>query len=220
MVKQERALRTRAAVITAASVEFDRAGYDGTTLARISKVAGISIGALTFHFPTKQELADAVQLEGRTVTLAALEGRAAETRPVLCQVVDLTLELARLMEEEPSVRSAIRLGRERPGTDSWSQAWLPMVRELLDQAYVAGQLRESAPPADVVTLVEHLTNGAEAYIRSRIGAEAEFGSTVARLRRVWELALAGVSADRPAPQVLRHTGDRLTVLGEPEPERM
>ncbi|MFI5642220.1 TetR family transcriptional regulator [Streptomyces goshikiensis] len=188
-------MRTRIALIRAAASEFDTAGYDGTSLSRISGAAGMSIGAVTFHFPSKTELADAVQEEGRAVTAAALSGRSAENLPALRMVVDLTLELARLMDEEPAVRAAIRLSRERPGTASWSDIWLPTVRELLDRAYETGQLRENALPADVTTLVEYLTSGAEAYMRSRIGTEAEFESAVAQLKRVWHLALAGVSAD-------------------------
>ncbi|WP_079248690.1 TetR/AcrR family transcriptional regulator [Streptomyces sp. MJM1172] len=188
-------MRTRIALIRAAASEFDTAGYDGTSLSRISGAAGMSIGAVTFHFPSKTELADAVQEEGRAVTEAALSSRSAENLPALRMVVDLTLELARLMDEEPAVRAAIRLSRERPGTGSWSDVWLPAVRELLDRAYETGQLRENALPADVTTLVEYLTSGAEAYMRSRIGTEAEFESAVAQLKRVWHLALAGVSAD-------------------------
>ncbi|MFD6185707.1 TetR family transcriptional regulator [Streptomyces goshikiensis] len=188
-------MRTRNALIRAAASEFDTAGYDGTSLSRISGAAGMSIGAVTFHFPSKTELADAVQEEGRAVTEEALNSRSAENLPALRMVVDLTLELARLMDEEPAVRAAIRLSRERPGTGSWSDVWLPTVRELLDRAYETGQLRENALPADVTTLVEYLTSGAEAYMRSRIGTEAEFESAVAQLKRVWHLALAGVSAD-------------------------
>ncbi|MGW1776696.1 TetR family transcriptional regulator [Streptomyces sp. NPDC002104] len=195
-------MRTRNALIRAAAVEFDNAGYDGTSLARISTAAGMSIGAVTFHFPSKRELADAVQEEGRTVTQAALTGVVSESLPALRMVVDLTLELARLMEQEPAVRSAIRLSRERPGTASWSDTWLPTVQELLDQAYKSGQLRESALPADVTTLVEHLTSGAEAYLRSRIGTEVEFESAVAQLKRVWHLALAGVSAENSGQDLL------------------
>ncbi|WP_081237687.1 TetR/AcrR family transcriptional regulator [Streptomyces viridosporus] len=200
MVKQERALRTRAAVVTAASAEFARAGYDGTSLSRISRLAGMSVGALTFHFRTKQELADAVQAEGRSLTLAALDALPLEDRPALCRVVDLTLELARLMEEEPPVRAAVRLGRERPGPVSWSHAWLPIVHRLLDEAYAAGQLRESARSADVVTLVEHLTDSAEVYLRGRVADESEFGNAVARLQLIWKLVLTGVSADPVGPQ--------------------
>ncbi|TFE38533.1 TetR/AcrR family transcriptional regulator [Streptomyces sp. ICN441] len=189
-------------MVDAAAEEFDRYGYDGTSLSRISAVAGMSIGAVTFHFPSKGDLADAVQQEGRSVTLGALDLLTAEPAPPLRMVVDLTLELARLMEQEPSVRSAIRLSRERPGTDAWSAAWLPTVRRLLDRAYECGQLRTDALPADVTTLVEHLTNGAEAYLRSRTGSDPAFESAVAQLKRVWHLALVGVSAEGPdAPRM-------------------
>ncbi|TJZ52219.1 TetR/AcrR family transcriptional regulator [Streptomyces piniterrae] len=185
-------------MVKAAALEFDRAGYDGTSLARISAAAGMSIGAVTFHFPSKRELADAVREQGRSVTLAALENLATDPLPALGRVVDLTLELARLMEQEPSVRSTIRLGRDHPGMGSWSDVWLPTVRKLLDRAQENGQLREDAPLSDVITLVEYLTSGSEAYLRSRIGSEVAFESAVAQLNRVWRLALAGVSADGPA----------------------
>ncbi|MFF9344870.1 MULTISPECIES: TetR family transcriptional regulator [unclassified Streptomyces] len=197
-------MRTRQALMKAAAAEFDRYGYDGTSLSAISKAAGLSIGAVTFHFPTKVHLADAVQEEGRSVTVAALERLAAEPMTPLRMVIDLTLELTRLMEQEPAVRSAIRLSRERPATESWSDAWLPTVRTLLDRAYENGQLRTDALPADVTTLVEHLTSGAEAYLRSRMGSDPAFESAVAQLKRVWRLALAGVSAEGPV--VPRQTG--------------
>ncbi|MFE1272519.1 TetR family transcriptional regulator [Streptomyces sp. NPDC058757] len=197
-------MRTRQALMKAAAAEFDRYGYDGTSLSAISKAAGMSIGAVTFHFPTKVHLADAVQEEGRSVTVAALERLAAEPMTPLRMVIDLTLELTRLMEQEPAVRSAIRLSRERPTAESWSDAWLPTVRTLLDRAYENGQLRTDALPADVTTLVEHLTSGAEAYLRSRMGSDPVFESAVAQLKRVWRLALAGVSAEGPI--VPRQTG--------------
>ncbi|MFK0216400.1 TetR family transcriptional regulator [Streptomyces sp. NPDC090298] len=197
-------MRTRQALIKAASEEFDLYGYDGTSLSRISSVAGMSIGAVTFHFPTKVHLADAVQEEGRAVTLAALERLSAGTMTPLRMVIDLTLELTRLMEQEPSVRATIRLGRERPGTEAWSDAWLPTVRGLLDRAYESGQLRTDALPADVTTLVEHLTSGAEDYLRRRMGSDPAFESAVAQLKRVWHLALVGVSAE--APTLPRQTG--------------
>ncbi|ROQ23226.1 TetR family transcriptional regulator [Streptomyces sp. PanSC19] len=194
-MKQERAVRTRQALVEAAAQEFDRFGYDGTSLSRISSVASVSIGAVTFHFPSKVHLADAVQQEGREVTLAALERLAEEPVSPLRMVIDLTLELTRLMEQEPAVRAGIRLGRERPGSEAWSDAWLPTVRGLLERAYENGQLRDDAQPADVTILVEHLTGGAEAYLRRRMGSDPALESAVAQLKRVWHLALVGVSAE-------------------------
>ncbi|MGR6975180.1 TetR family transcriptional regulator [Streptomyces cynarae] len=219
MVKQERALRTRQALIKAAAVEFDRHGYDATSLSRVCAVAGVSMGAVTFHFSAKADLADAVQQQGRSVTLAALQRLTAEPVSPLRLVIDLTLELARLMEQEPSVRAAIRLARERPHTTAWSDAWLPIVRGLLDRAYESGQLNTDALPADVTLLVEHLTSGAEAYLRGRMGSDPAFESAVAQLKRIWHLALVGVSSDTAlrARQSLRTTEPTAELVAGPEP---
>jgi AcrR family transcriptional regulator len=199
VVKQERAVRTRQALVRAAAEEFARYGYDGTSLSAISKAAGLSVGAVTFHFPSKVQLADAVQHEGRAVTVAALERLSAEPRAPLRLVIELTLELARLLEQEVCVRSAIRLTHERPGTESWSESWLPRVRGLLEQAYENGQLHTDTLPADVTTLVEYLTSGAEAYLRACMGSDPAFENAVTQLKRVWHLAFVGVSTELPGP---------------------
>ncbi|MFD3532138.1 TetR family transcriptional regulator [Streptomyces sp. NPDC058664] len=194
MVKQERAVRTRAGLVRSAAAEFDRDGYAGTSLSQISKAAGVSIGAVTFHFASKADLAEAVREEGHAVTRTALERVTAERTSALRAVVDLTVELARLMEREVLVRASVRLARELPGGASWSGNWLPTVRDLLDEAHRTGQLRDGAPPEDVTILVEYLTGGAEASLRARPGTEGEPESPVDQLNRVWRLALAGVSA--------------------------
>lgn len=208
MVKQERALRTRANVLRAAAAEFNRSGYDGTSLSKVSKAAGMSVGALTFHFSTKAELADAVLEEGWSVTRTALDRITKEPTSPLRTLIDLTLELARLMEENVSVRSAARLAQELPTAPPWSGSWLPAVRELLDEAHRTGQLREDALPTDVTVLVEHLTSGAEAYLRNRLASESEYESVVARLERVWRLVLVGVAAagvpEPPEPRSARN----------------
>ncbi|GAA3394551.1 TetR/AcrR family transcriptional regulator [Streptomyces roseoviridis] len=209
MVKQERAVRTRAGLVRSAAVEFDRDGYAGTSLSRISKAAGVSIGAVTFHFASKAELAEAVREEGRAVTRAALKRVTAERTSALSAVVDFTFELARLMEREVLVRASIRLARELPESTSWSGIWLPTVRELLDEADRAGQLRDGAPPEDVTTLVEYLAGGAERSVRCGLGAKGGSEGAADQLNRVWRLALAGVSA----------TGDAGEVCAVPEARR-
>ncbi|AXU17200.1 TetR family transcriptional regulator (plasmid) [Streptomyces clavuligerus] len=187
-------MRTRAALIRSAATLFDRDGYDGTSLVRVSRAAGISLGALTFHFSTKGDLADAVIREGHALTRAALRRLTTRPGPPLETVVELTLELARLLEEEIPVRCALRLARERAGSGTaepgcWSEIWLPDVRELLARAHADGQLRPGIRPSDVITLVEFLTAGAEAQSRG-LPRDAK---AVDRLADAWRLALAGVS---------------------------
>ncbi|MGV9266406.1 TetR family transcriptional regulator [Kitasatospora sp. NPDC003701] len=71
-MKQERAQHTRRALLRAAAGEFDRHGYAGTSLSRVSRAAGVTMGALTFHFPTKASLADAVRADAVELTRAAV----------------------------------------------------------------------------------------------------------------------------------------------------
>jgi AcrR family transcriptional regulator len=61
MAKQERAVRTRNALIESAAELFGREGYEVVSLSAISARAGVSNGTLHFHFPSKAALATGVR---------------------------------------------------------------------------------------------------------------------------------------------------------------
>jgi AcrR family transcriptional regulator len=48
--KQERAVQTRESLLRAAAEVFDEYGYSGASINRILKRAGLTAGALYFHF--------------------------------------------------------------------------------------------------------------------------------------------------------------------------
>ncbi|MGW5940595.1 ScbR family autoregulator-binding transcription factor [Streptomyces celluloflavus] len=199
MVRQERAARTRAALVRAAAEEIDRRGYDGTSLNKVISAAGISMGALTFHFSTKSDLADEVQSQGSHAARTVADHVTAGSGPALQAVIDLTLELARLLEEDPVVRSAARLARERPGSPAWSAAWLPAVHSLLAQAQRDGQLHPAVLPETIAALVVHLVAGTETYARARsVATDTARASAVVQLGRIWQLALSGISPREPS----------------------
>lgn len=60
VARQERAVRTRRAILEAAAAVFDERGYEAATIADILARAGVTKGALYFHFSSKQELAQGV----------------------------------------------------------------------------------------------------------------------------------------------------------------
>jgi AcrR family transcriptional regulator len=60
MAQQERAVRTRNALIESAAELFCKDGFDVVSLSTISTRAGVSNGALHFHFASKAALASAV----------------------------------------------------------------------------------------------------------------------------------------------------------------
>ncbi|MCZ7458940.1 TetR family transcriptional regulator [Streptomyces sp. WMMC940] len=197
MVKQVRAERTRQALIDAAAVEFDRQGYAGTSLSAVHRACGVTMGALTFHFPTKADLVGGVcrQAEGLTrETLARLapdrpplpDCRSLPGEPVrpdggLPPVAEFTLAVARLLDEEVTVRAAARLSREHAVASPWHAVWRDALRELLARARVPSD----AGSDRLELLAVYLTAGAEAALREGCtGAEVR-----AQLECLWHFVL-------------------------------
>ncbi|MFF5310100.1 TetR family transcriptional regulator [Streptomyces massasporeus] len=61
MTEQDRAVRTRLALIRSAAEQFEARGYFRAGLAEISAGAGVGSGALHFHFANKDAVAEAVE---------------------------------------------------------------------------------------------------------------------------------------------------------------
>ena len=73
MAQQERAVRTRRAVLEAAAGVFAERGYAAATIAEILNRAGVTKGALYFHFDSKAALARGV-LEERISAARIIPG--------------------------------------------------------------------------------------------------------------------------------------------------
>jgi TetR/AcrR family transcriptional regulator len=54
--KQQRALETQEKILVAALAVFAERGYDGTTMGRVAKRAGVGQPLVVYHFPTKEDL--------------------------------------------------------------------------------------------------------------------------------------------------------------------
>ncbi|MEV7900899.1 TetR family transcriptional regulator [Streptomyces anulatus] len=188
---QERAARTRQAVLEAAADEFAERGYEGASLQRMVWRAATSIGALTFHFGNKTALAEEVSAAGHARFESCLEDLAAAPDP-LRELRTLIGALARLAHEDTFVRATRRLEADRPGeVPPLTEVWLPVLRGLLDRAHDAQRLRPGVSPEDAVALLAHLAEGAmAAHGATRDSAwDAVWDS-------VWNVVLHGLAADR------------------------
>ncbi|MFF2744269.1 TetR family transcriptional regulator [Kitasatospora sp. NPDC058048] len=111
---QERSERTRGRLVEAGAVLFDRRGYAGATLGEIAAAAGVTKGALYFHFASKEELAGAVSGQAeRSLRSACAELRAASS-PIQ-GLIDAGYWLVDALGADPVIRAAFRLGREDAG---------------------------------------------------------------------------------------------------------
>ncbi|GHH80090.1 hypothetical protein GCM10018781_59580 [Kitasatospora indigofera] len=170
MVKQERAGRTRQAVLLAAARTFADAGYESASLVDISRCAGVSKGALYFHFVSKQALAEGVRAAARRVIATAVLRARRSDGPAVQALLDLAHELARLLREDIVVRAGVLLsqgtqsGKEPPGPGApegcgpWRD-WTVMVRRQLVLAEASGELRPGAGPQESAELLTAVAAG-------------------------------------------------------------
>ncbi|MCX5212261.1 ScbR family autoregulator-binding transcription factor [Kitasatospora sp. NBC_00240] len=170
MVKQERAGRTRQAVLMAAARTFADAGYESASLVDISRSAGVSKGALYFHFVSKQALAEGVRAAARRVIATAVLRARRSDGPAVQALLDLAHELARLLREDIVVRAGVLLsqgtqsGRPAPGAAAADRCgpwhdWTVMVRRQLAVAEAAGELRPGVGPEESAELLTAVAAG-------------------------------------------------------------
>ncbi|MEU3773169.1 TetR/AcrR family transcriptional regulator [Streptomyces sp. NPDC032472] len=186
---------TRKHLIAVAGVEFDRNGYEGTSFTRLSRSAGVSVGALTFHFSSKAELAFAVEESGRAATRAVVERVMVGGGPALDTLAALVVALGSLIETDPAVRATARLTQERAGAGAgpeWYGCWLPAAGVLLDRARSEGRLRPDADPRPAVLLLAHLVGGTVARVRH--GRIRRPGAAVGELRELWRVICRGIAS--------------------------
>lgn len=191
---QVRAARTRQALILAAARLIDERGMKGTGLLDISRAAGVSKGALYFHFASKDELVAAVRREARESVLA-LAGECLDGgNSTLAGAARFTVAMSRHMREDPVLRAGLRLESECPGTQgaggSLREGWLMVLRERLAADAVAGKLDGGADAAATANLVAAVTVGLEALGRED---ESWWGPEITA--GIWQLLLRLAGAD-------------------------
>lgn len=143
---QARSERTRSRLVRAGAQMFNRNGYARATLGQIAQEAGLTKGALYFHFASKEGLADAVQEQGHALLRDFVSGRREAGVPPVQALIDMTHWLAWVLQENPVIRASFRITSERTGRKSpvtdFHQAWITEVLRLIDRAREAGDLRD------------------------------------------------------------------------------
>lgn len=152
MAQQERAIRTRRAILEAAGAVFDEHGYTSTTIAMVLERADVTKGALYFHFPSKESLAQAVLDE--QVPFGTVPPQSCK----LQEIIDMTFVVAQRLLSDPLLRGSVRLTVDQampPGVDHTGPfvQWAERLMVLMEQAAEQGELLPTVKPRDTVELL-------------------------------------------------------------------
>lgn len=141
MPQQRRAQLTRRAILIAAAEEFDRVGYDATSLNAILRRGGITKGAFYFHFSSKEDVAEALARLYRRYRLDVWHRWARRGLDPLSTAVGLTAEIASVIERDVVLRAGMVREYRQAG-----QKISPLLLELLRKAAEKGALRPGLDP--------------------------------------------------------------------------
>lgn len=193
-VRQERAEITRQAILDGAATAFDHAGFGGTSLSDVVRHAGVTKGALYFHFPSKEALARTLTDEQFQVSadVPAIEA------PGLQTVIDLTHQMAHGLRTNVRVRAAIRLVIEfgsftHPDPAPYN-TWIDTVHGCLAPAQERGDVLPSLDVHALSTFLVGSFTGIQVTSHVRTGRE----DLHTRIADLWNFLLPGIV---PAPRI-------------------
>ncbi|MGW2248812.1 ScbR family autoregulator-binding transcription factor [Kitasatospora sp. NPDC001660] len=159
MVRQERALRTRRLILEAAASVFDEFGYEGATIGEVVSRAGVTRGAVYFHFASKRDLAQGVVEEQFT------QDEVPERVCKLQEFVDTGMVVAHLLPRDPLLSAGARLSLGQDVFDEFGSGailgWIARFEAILVAAGERGELLPHVVPADAAWLLTAAWTGVQ-----------------------------------------------------------
>jgi AcrR family transcriptional regulator len=200
---QQRAVLTRGRVLIAAAEVFARTGFLAASMNDIVEAAGVTKGAVYFHFPSKEALAVAIVEEQFAQWPPLVAGIIDNSPDALTSIVALTYEVGSRFRDDILTTAGVRLSFERELVHAAMPTpfvgWITILQDLFAQARREGLLRPGlTPPATARALVggffgiQHVSE----MLTDRVDLEA-------RLDEFWRVFLIGVAAEPDWPSTQR-----------------
>lgn len=193
--RHEQSVATRAAIVAAAAERFAEVGYHGATLSEILARSGVTKGAMYFHFPHKEAVAEAVIAATDAVWGALLADLEARGWDPLRTVVVMTERVVDAVRRDPVARGGVRLLNDVAVKVEHGAAHYRFAEEA-----VAARLREAAeagslrPAVDVAVLARQVATlmAGHHLICDRSGT---LDVLPARVAAMWDVLLPLIATD-------------------------
>jgi AcrR family transcriptional regulator len=190
LARQDRAERTRNAILDAAAEVFDERGFNGASLSEILAKAGVTKGALYFHFASKEELAQAL-IEEQWSGLTGID----YTDPGLQTLIDMSHAFGHNLWKNVRVRASNRLVGEAnfaaPAPDVYRR-WNGVIHDILKAAQARGDIRKELDPERLSIWL----GGAFLGVQYQSGILTKHADIHERIADLWEISLPGLVPPR------------------------
>ncbi|WP_338784215.1 ScbR family autoregulator-binding transcription factor [Streptomyces sp. DG1A-41] len=194
-VKQERAVRTRATVICAAAKVFAESGFAGASVSRIAERAGLTLGAVYFHFKSKEELAREIVRSQPDLVVPPQDSQG------LQRAIDVTLTWAYQLLDDPVLQAGARLVMDQehfvPKSENSHQQWMSVLLRDFRDAQSLRELRQGVDVEAYSRLIVSACTGAQMHAQ----LETSRSDLPNRVEELWHCLLPAIAVPSAAKRM-------------------
>ncbi|MFJ8312082.1 MULTISPECIES: ScbR family autoregulator-binding transcription factor [unclassified Streptomyces] len=188
-LKQERAQRTRAALVQAAAEVFAESGFAGASVTKIANRAGLTLGAMYFHFENKEAVAREIVRAQPTLATPPNDSEG------LQRAIDLTLTWAYGVMDDPLLMAGARLVMEQDAfidpQENTHRQWTALIAEALSKAAKKRETRAGVDAEVVARLLVNACTGAQMHAYMESGPDR--GDLPERVEEMWRCLLPAIA---------------------------
>ncbi|MGI8668129.1 MAG: ScbR family autoregulator-binding transcription factor [Jatrophihabitans sp.] len=192
---QQRAVLTRGRVLTAAAGVFARTGFLAASMNDIVDAAGVTKGAVYFHFPSKEALAVAIVEEQFAQWPDMIAAIVEHSPDALISIVALTYEVGARFRDDVLVTAGVRLSFERSLVNADMPTpfvgWINELQTMFARARREGLLLPAVMPAASARALVGGFFGVQHVSEMLTGRQ----DLEARLDEFWRVFLVGIAAE-------------------------
>ncbi|KAB2582933.1 TetR family transcriptional regulator, partial [Rhodococcus erythropolis] len=143
---QDRAVRTREAIISVAAQHFDSDGYGHTSMNTIIGTGKFAKGAMYYHFPSKEAIAEYLisdwnHILAETISEALAAGPSSTAGEKLTAIFR---SLAQRIGEDTNLRAGMKLTLEPTINNAAGFAhWIDAISDIIETAITEGELTDT-----------------------------------------------------------------------------
>ena len=193
MAKEPRAEVTRRAIINSAATSFIDDGYSSASLNEMCARAGVTKGAMYFHFATKEDLARALVSVYSDKVLGTLAAMPDQSGIGIESLIDWTFAVSKVIASDTRAKAGARMmqeiGRRNGVSESFMTEIAAQVEAHLNQAVESGDV-QSEITMDLVS--QNLVMQLRGLQKEAAGDARAFQGFVQALSVWWQLTLAAL----------------------------